>query len=91
MQASDSCWIGQNNVATADSISDIRECDTSRHVKHHKTVFHPGEVNRIRELPQHPHMVITHTDSADVFVWDMNKQQDRSQDQVRPPVPAWQA
>jgi len=73
----------KNNVATADGMSDISDCEASPYVKHHKTVFHPGEVNRIRELPQHPNMVITHTDSPDVYVWDMSKQKDRSQEEAR--------
>lgn len=43
----------------------------------HKTIFHPGEVNRIRDLPQHPHIVATHTDAPEVLVWNTETQLDR--------------
>ncbi|CAL9049628.1 unnamed protein product, partial [Musa banksii] len=32
-------------------------------VKENKTIIHPGEVNRIRELPQYSKIVATHADS----------------------------
>lgn len=43
-----------------------------------KTVVHPGEVNRIRELPQHPHVLVTHTDAPQLYVWNMEAQPDRA-------------
>lgn len=43
-----------------------------------KTLVHPGEVNRMRELPQHPHVLVTHTDSPDLFVWNTDTQPDRT-------------
>ncbi|KAJ0251678.1 WD-40 repeat-containing protein MSI5 [Hirschfeldia incana] len=46
-------------------------------VKKYKTIIHPGEVNRIRELPQNSKIVATHTDSADVLIWDTETQPDR--------------
>ena len=39
-----------------------------------KTVVHPGEVNKIRELPQHPEVLVTHTDAPELYVWNIEKQ-----------------
>ncbi|KAI3912165.1 hypothetical protein MKW92_026490 [Papaver armeniacum] len=46
-------------------------------VKKYKTIIHPGEVNRIRELPQNMKIVATHTDSPDVLIWDVDAQPNR--------------
>ncbi|CAN1293736.1 WD-40 repeat-containing protein MSI4 [Linum perenne] len=46
-------------------------------VKKYKTIIHPGEVNRIRELPQNSRIVATHTDSPDVLIWDVETQPNR--------------
>ncbi|KAK9043882.1 hypothetical protein V6N11_072206 [Hibiscus sabdariffa] len=43
-------------------------------VKKYKTIIHPGEVNRIRELPQNSKIVATHTDSPDVLIWNVEAQ-----------------
>lgn len=43
-----------------------------------KVIVHPGEVNKIRLLA--PDVVITHTDSPQLFVWDMNRQPERARD-----------
>ncbi|VVA99685.1 unnamed protein product [Arabis nemorensis] len=45
--------------------------------KKYKSIIHPGEVNRIRELPQNSKIVATHTDSPDVLIWDTETQPDR--------------
>nr|GEX06581.1 WD-40 repeat-containing protein MSI4-like [Tanacetum cinerariifolium] len=49
----------------------------SPYVKKFKTIIHPGEVNRIRELPQNSNIVATHTDSPDVLIWDVESQPNR--------------
>ncbi|KAE9448778.1 hypothetical protein C3L33_19324, partial [Rhododendron williamsianum] len=46
-------------------------------VKKYKTIIHPGEVNRIRELPQNNNIVATHTDCPEVFIWDVEAQPNR--------------
>ncbi|KAK7261720.1 hypothetical protein RIF29_28038 [Crotalaria pallida] len=43
-------------------------------VKKSKTIVHPGEVNRIRELPQYNRIVAIHTDSPKVYIWDVDAQ-----------------
>eukprot|EP00976_Prorocentrum_cordatum_P003602 70435-Prorocentrum_minimum.AAC.1 len=35
-------------------------------VKKYKIIPHPGEVNKIREVPDIPHVVVTHTDAPEV-------------------------
>ena len=42
-----------------------------------KTILHPGEVNKVVDIPQYPGVVVTHSDSAEVYVWNMNTQPDR--------------
>lgn len=41
-----------------------------------KIIVHPGEVNKIKLLA--PDVVVTHTDSPELYVWDMNTQPNRS-------------
>lgn len=43
-----------------------------------KTIVHPGEVNKVLDVPQHPHVVVTHSDTPEVYVWNFNTQEDRS-------------
>ena len=40
------------------------------------------QVNKIREIPQHLDLVVTHTDSPEVYLWNMDKQPGRSRDKV---------
>ncbi|KAM7256987.1 hypothetical protein ACFE04_012728 [Oxalis oulophora] len=62
------CEIVKPRVAAAEHISQFNEEARSPFVKKYKTIIHPGEVNRIRELPQNSKIVATHTDSPDVRV-----------------------
>lgn len=39
------------------------------------------QVNKIRELPQHPNVVITHTDAPELFVWSTDQQPNRASEQ----------
>lgn len=64
-------------VAAADHISQFNEEARSPFVKKYKTLIHPGEVNRIRELPTKKHIIATHTDSPDVLIWDVEAQPTR--------------
>lgn len=43
-----------------------------------KRLVHPGEVNKIRSLM--PGVVVTHTDSPELFVWDFGRQPHRNMD-----------
>lgn len=46
--------------------------DCSALVNFEAVVNHPGEVNKIREIPaENREIVATHTDGPDVFVWDL--------------------
>ncbi|KAL3511687.1 hypothetical protein ACH5RR_024404 [Cinchona calisaya] len=64
-------------AAAAEHISQFNEEARSPFVKKFKTIIHPGEVNRIRELPQNSRIVATHTDSPDVLIWDVESQPNR--------------
>uniref|UniRef100_A0A0E0FRZ9 Histone-binding protein RBBP4-like N-terminal domain-containing protein n=1 Tax=Oryza nivara TaxID=4536 RepID=A0A0E0FRZ9_ORYNI len=64
-------------VAAAEHISQFNEEARSPFVKKYKTIIHPGEVNRIRELPQNSKIIATHTDSPDVLIWDVEAQPNR--------------
>jgi histone-binding protein RBBP4 len=71
-------------VAGAENIANFNEQNRCPYIKTMKIIFHPGEVNKIRELPQFPTIVVTHTDAAELYVWATDKQPDRSQDPVSP-------
>lgn len=71
------CEIVKPRVAAAEYISAFNEEARSPFVKKHKTILHPGEVNRIRELPQSNRIVATHTDCPEVFIWDIEAQPNR--------------
>ncbi|XP_074578271.1 WD-40 repeat-containing protein MSI4-like [Curcuma longa] len=70
------CEVVKPRVATAEHISMFDEESQSPYVKRIKTIVHPGEVNRIREFPQNSKIVATHTDSPEVFIWDVDAQPD---------------
>lgn len=40
------------------------------------------QVNKIRECPLHPHIVVTHTDAQELYVWNIEKQPNRAFDKV---------
>ncbi|KAJ6913991.1 WD-40 repeat-containing protein MSI4-like [Populus alba x Populus x berolinensis] len=71
------CEVVKSRVAAAEHISQFNEEARSPFVKKYKTIIHPGEVNRIRELPQNSKIVATHTDSPDVLIWDVEAQPNR--------------
>ncbi|KAB1218430.1 WD-40 repeat-containing protein MSI4 [Morella rubra] len=71
------CEVVKPRVAAAEHISQFNEEARSPFVKKYKTIIHPGEVNRIRELPQNCKIVATHTDSPDVLIWDVEAQPNR--------------
>ncbi|KAG7530311.1 WD40 repeat [Arabidopsis thaliana x Arabidopsis arenosa] len=65
-------------IANCEAVNrQLNEEAHSPFVKKYKTIIHPGEVNRIRELPQNSKIVATHTDSPDVLIWDTEIQPDR--------------
>ncbi|KAL8160858.1 hypothetical protein V2J09_012347 [Rumex salicifolius] len=71
------CDIVKARVAASEHISQFNDESRSPFVKKYKTIIHPGEVNRIRELPQHNHIVATHSDTPDVYIWDIESQANR--------------
>ena len=73
-----SCEVVKPRVAAAEHISQFNEEARSPFVKKHKTIIHPGEVNRIRELPMNTNIVATHTDSPNVMIWNVESQPNRN-------------
>lgn len=71
------CDIVKPRVAAAEHISEFNKEARSPFVKKYKTFIHPGEVNRIRELPQNSNIIATHTDSPEVLIWDVEAQPNR--------------
>ncbi|KAI4377789.1 hypothetical protein MLD38_015367 [Melastoma candidum] len=56
------CDVVESRVAASEQIGQFNESARS------------AFVNRIRELPQNPDIVATHTDSPDVYIWDVESQ-----------------
>ncbi|XP_042004217.1 WD-40 repeat-containing protein MSI4-like isoform X2 [Salvia splendens] len=71
------CDVVKCRVASESHIANINEDARSPHVKTYKTILHPGEVNRIRELHQNKNIIATHTDCPEVFIWDVEAQPNR--------------
>nr|XP_043627707.1 WD-40 repeat-containing protein MSI4-like [Erigeron canadensis] len=71
------CDVVKPKVAAAEHISQFNEEARSPFVKKYKTIIHPGEVNRIRELPQNKNIIATHTDCPEVLIWDVEAQPNR--------------
>ncbi|XP_058774193.1 WD-40 repeat-containing protein MSI4-like [Vicia villosa] len=72
------CEIVKPRVAAAEHISQFNEEARSPFVKKHKTILHPGEVNRIREFPLDMNIIATHTDSPHVLIWNVESQPNRN-------------
>ena len=49
-------------------------------------IYVSSQVNKIREIPQHPHIVVTHTDSEKLYVWNTVTQPNRALDKACPPA-----
>jgi histone-binding protein RBBP4 len=77
------CQVLAPRVAAADHICTFSEETRSPFVTPYKTLIHPGEVNKIRELPAHPSLVATHTDAPEVLLWNIETQPNRKMDAGR--------
>ncbi|CAN8071347.1 unnamed protein product [Agarophyton chilense] len=66
-------------------VTDRSDNNSSRDFVLRKRILHPGEVNRIRLVSRD--VVVTHTDSPHLFVWDFKKQADRKPRDVTPSIP----
>ena len=45
------------------------------------------QVNKIREVPGHESILVTHTDAPEVLVWSLERQPNRANDKARIPYP----
>ncbi|XP_060189358.1 WD-40 repeat-containing protein MSI4-like isoform X1 [Lycium barbarum] len=68
------CDVVKPRVAAENHIAKFNEEARSPFLKKYKTMIHPGEANRIRELPQNKNIVATHTDCPEVLIWDIEAQ-----------------
>eukprot|EP00798_Chlamydomonas_sp_ICE-L_P030922 gene30922-35977_t len=75
------------HVCSSEVVSNWNEFSRCPYIKDQKVVFHPGEVNKIREIPQHPGLVVTHTDSPELFLWNMDKQPSRTREKGSSKLP----
>ena len=41
------------------------------------------QVNKIREVPQYPHILVTHTDAKELYVWNVLTQPNRATEKAR--------
>ncbi|CAM8887201.1 unnamed protein product [Rhodiola kirilowii] len=71
------CEVVKPRISPAEHIAQFDEDAQSPFVRKQKTIIHPGEVNRIRELPLNNKIVATHTDSPNVLLWDLETQPNR--------------
>ncbi|VFQ81360.1 unnamed protein product [Cuscuta campestris] len=71
------CEVVRARIARGSHLKNFNVEPHSPYVKKYKTIFHPGEVNRIRELPQNKNIVATHTDGPEVLIWDVEAQPNR--------------
>jgi histone-binding protein RBBP4 len=56
----------------------FQETNKSNRVQILKRIIHPGgEINRVRALTTSPHIIVTHTDSETVYLWDTKLQPHR--------------
>ena len=74
--------VARPRVAAADAVSAAADSKPGGGAvaKKPRAVLHPGEVNKIREVPTRPEIVVTHSDAADTFVWHTARQPDRAGD-----------
>lgn len=40
------------------------------------------QINKVREVPNHPELLITHADTPELFLWNIDKQPNRQKDRV---------
>ncbi|XP_028789783.1 WD-40 repeat-containing protein MSI4-like [Neltuma alba] len=67
------CEIVKPKVASED-IRRFHEDARSPNIKKNKSIIHPGEVNRIREMPQNNNLLVVHTDKPELIIWDIDAQ-----------------
>lgn len=73
--------IAKPRISSAEAISTWSEQSPSPWVSSPtKTLVHPGEVNKILNLPNHTGFIVTHSDSPLVYVWNLGTQPDRASD-----------
>ncbi|CAG9464152.1 unnamed protein product [Pedinophyceae sp. YPF-701] len=70
------CDVPKAYLSKTDSCLGFHGTSRARHFRVEKHIHHPGPVNRIRECPQHPHIIATSTDAPHCLLWNVNSQPD---------------
>mmetsp|Transcript_12527 Transcript_12527/g.35394 ORF Transcript_12527/g.35394 Transcript_12527/m.35394 type:complete len:451 (-) Transcript_12527:1274-2626(-) len=81
-----SASVVKNRVAAAESIASFSHKKNVRSPFYHdeRKIVHHGEVNKIRELPSKPEIVFTHSDTRDVYCWNVEGQTGNLGEEGRP-------
>jgi len=66
------CDVLKARVSTAEAMV-FDEHEKSPTLRKERSVAHPGEVNRMRCVPGREHVLVTHTDAAELFVYDIEE------------------
>ncbi|KAG7669334.1 hypothetical protein Ndes2437B_g05480 [Nannochloris sp. 'desiccata'] len=70
--------VAKPRLSSSEAVSSFSEQARSPHISGPlKTLVHPGEVNKLLDIPQYPSLVVTHSDTPDVYVWNFDAQPDR--------------
>lgn len=72
----------QPRVAATEVVATWSELARCPYIKETKTIIHPGEVNKIREIADCPDVVVTHTDAPELYVWNTATQPNMAKDKV---------
>ena len=70
--------VAKPRLSSSEAVSSWGEQARSPHISPPlKTLVHPGEVNKLLDVPQHASVVVTHSDTPNVYVWNFDAQPDR--------------
>lgn len=73
----------QPRVAATEVVATWSELARCPYIKETKTIIHPGEVNKIREVAECPDVVVTHTDAPELYVWNTATQPHMTKEKVQ--------
>eukprot|EP00798_Chlamydomonas_sp_ICE-L_P016080 gene16080-22219_t len=67
-------------VSSGSHITSWNDYSHCPYIREQKVIYHPGEINKIKELPQNVNILVTHTDSPDLYIWNTDIQPNRHND-----------
>ena len=51
-----------------------KKYDPNQRIEVQKIIIHPGEINCLKGWAKNPKIIATHSDTKNVYVWDMQQQ-----------------